>query len=149
FYNYDTHPAKNNNTVPGVWKFVEDGNRDIWICVRGKYFKLNNETNEFENCNSRLGITGMVGGWSFTTDQQGNLWLGTTSGLKCYNLKDNTIYDKTHNPKGLQIFNINEFIYDILFDKENHAWISTKGTRHLYRFDPETNTVKQYFLEMQ
>ena len=106
---------------------------------------MNRASNQFENYNARLGITGKVkGAGLFAADRKGNILFNTTDGLKYYNLRENKIYDKRNNPAKLELFNIKPFINDILFDANNNAWVSSFSPSLLYKFDMSNNRLKAY-----
>ena len=145
FYNYNAHCTVKSNLIPGVWKFVEDDRRGLWVCGKEGVFKLNEASNQFENYNTQLGITGTIKNGSITTDQRGNLWIITTDGLKCYDLQQNKVYDKTNNPRHLSLFDIKGVIADIICDNDENIWISTAFPTCLYRYNFRACMMKTYF----
>lgn len=147
FYNFNAHCSNKADLINGVWKFLEDGRGDIWISEKAGFFRLNNKTNQFENCDTLFGIGGKIKPWTFERDKEGNLWVITTAGLLCYNVKTGRITDRTNNPGALKLFDIPQTITQITFDEGHNAWILTVAPALIYKFDFKTNRIKSYSFE--
>ncbi|MBN9380468.1 MAG: histidine kinase [Chitinophagaceae bacterium] len=145
FYDFNAHCPDKDNIIAGVWRFLEDGNGDIWVSAKNGFFKLNRRSNQFENYNKLLGIyAGVKKDISFANDKQGNIWYNTSDGIKYYDVREKRVYDKHNNPAGLEIFNIQKGVNDILVDDNNDIWLDIYVSSLLYRFDGQTHHMKSY-----
>lgn len=143
FYNYNTHAAGASNKVKNVICFAEDANNDIWLsCVKG-FYKLNAQTNQFENYSITLEFDVKDLASTVTADNTGNLWFCGTKSFKHYNVKTKLLTDKSCNPLHLKIFDINEAPARINFDVNNNIWFATPQNK-IYKFDVANNALKQY-----
>ena len=69
-------------------------------------------------------------------DKKGNLWLGTSDGLYCYNKNDNELKQYTHTNSQLPAGNV----YEIFFDSTGKGWVCTEDGMALY--DPSSRSLK-------
>ncbi len=143
FYNYGLHDPKGVPPINGVIKFVEDSKGDIWLMNSDGYFRLNNNSNQFENYNSLVGVTRTNWPMNFTKDNKGNIWFVTKEGIKCYNLVSKNIYGKNNNPRGLKILQTS-FDITAFFISENNFWVGVRGWNELVRYDIDRNALFEY-----
>jgi len=69
-------------------------------------------------------------------DQNGNLWIGTSDGLYCYNKTNKDLKQYTHVNSQLPEGNV----YEIFFDSANKGWICTEDGIGLY--DPSSKNIR-------
>lgn len=105
----------------------EDDNGLIWMAV-GSYSELvsiDKKTNEIKtydsfNISSDKNMKSYNHIISINSDNEGNLWLATNSGLIRFNYETDT-YIKYTEEDGLP----NNFIYGVLIEDDKHLWVST------------------------
>ncbi|MEP6677505.1 MAG: histidine kinase, partial [Ferruginibacter sp.] len=146
FYNYNQEQTPESISITGVTKFIEDGNNNIWLEDKHAFYKLNNNSNQFENYNTILGIaTGSLPEF-LEKDNKGNLWFVTTAGIKCYNPAAHIVYDKNNNPRHLKVFDANPDFTTFLISGDQ-CWIGVRNRKMLLRYNLSTNTVSSYSFE--
>jgi len=69
-------------------------------------------------------------------DRNGNLWIGTSDGLYCYNKTNKDLKQYTHVNSQLPEGNV----YEIFFDSANKGWICTEEGMGLY--DPSSRNIR-------
>lgn len=69
-------------------------------------------------------------------DKAGNLWMGTSDGLYCYNKLNKDLKQYTHMNSQLPEGNV----YEIFFDSANKGWICTEEGMGLY--DPSSKNIR-------
>ena len=144
FYNYNLHANSRSNIILGIWKFSEDGNGDIWVCGHDHYFKLNKSTNQFEIADKLLAIEANSLPSNIGKDNDGNIWITTTTGVKYFDIKENILYDKKNNPQKLPVFNIKATPLSIFFEPNGDALITTQGPNQLLRFNRPTRSLSSF-----
>jgi|GEM_PF-6841959 len=146
FYNYGLHQSKGDPFISGTAKFIEDSKGDIWMMNSHAFYKLNNNTNQFENVSTLAGITKDIWPENFDKDNNGNIWFLTQAGISCYNIDSKKIYGKNNNPGHLKIFDIKPD-YTAFLISGNNCWIGVPGRTLLLKYDINKNTVSEYSLE--
>lgn len=71
-----------------------------------------------------------------TSDSLGNLWIGTSEGLFCYNKSKQEMRQYTNSNSQLPEGNV----YEVFFDSSNKGWICTEEGLALY--DPASGSIK-------
>ena len=142
FFNYNLHAAINEK-INGIWKFTEDKNGTIWIAGHDSWFRLDEKKNKFVNANIELGITKNEKPGIITIDNDNNFWLVTSAGLKFYNSKKHTLFDKNNNPNQNPLLNIKEGISDV-FIRDHYLWASAFYDRTLYQYDFITGILRTF-----
>ena len=56
FYNFNLHLSGGSKRLNGIWQFVEDSQHNIWITAFDGFYKFNEETQQFEPENEKLGL---------------------------------------------------------------------------------------------
>lgn len=74
--------------------------------------------------------------FSLQSGPDGNLWLGTSDGLYCYNKADKSLKQYTHINSQLPEGNV----YEIFFDSTAKGWICTENGMALY--DPSSKSLR-------
>ncbi|NDV83667.1 two-component regulator propeller domain-containing protein [Bacteroides sp. 51] len=69
-------------------------------------------------------------------DGSGNLWIGASDGMYCYNKKEKELKQYTHSNSQLPEGNV----YEIFFDSTNKGWICTEEGMALY--DPSSRNLR-------
>lgn len=69
-------------------------------------------------------------------DKEGNLWMGTSTGVYCYNKNEHILKEYTHTNSQLPEGNV----YEIFFDSTHKGWICTENGMALY--DPSSQSMK-------
>ena len=140
FYNYNLH-AKPENRINGVWHFTEDKNGVVWIAGHDGLYRLNDSINQFEKYNTKLGLAkNITPGW-LAIDKDDNFWIGTASGIKCYNQREKKLYDNTNNPGHNPLFDINECI-GVIIEQGNTLWVTS--ARNIYRYNFSSNIMEAF-----
>ncbi len=148
FYNYNLHASGEKNFIKNAWQFCEDGRGDVWVAASSGLFKLNQQTNKFENMNAVLGMGSNDAASSITTDSDGNIWLSTTTGVKFYDVIKHVVYDRNNNPRHLPVLNIKEPVSNVFFDDVHNVWVSTGYNHILYRYNYDMKAFRSYFFGM-
>jgi ligand-binding sensor domain-containing protein len=146
FYNYGLHVLNAHHLIDGVGKFIETSNGDIWVMNQSGYYRLNNNTNQFENLNALAGVTKDVWAEHLDQDSSGNIWFVTHAGIRCYNIKSKKSYDKNNNPQHLKIFDLKPDFTAFLISG-NNFWIGIPNRTALIKYDISKNIVSEYSLE--
>lgn len=146
FYNYGLHQTNGISIINGAGKFIEDGRGDIWVMNKYGYYKLNNNTNQFEDVSALAKITKDVWAENFEKDSSGNIWFATQAGISCYDIYSKKITDKNNNPGHLKIFDIQPD-YTAFLISGNNFWIGIPNRTVLLKYDLNRNTVAEYSLE--
>jgi signal transduction histidine kinase/CheY-like chemotaxis protein/ligand-binding sensor domain-containing protein len=132
-----------------AWSIYEDKDSTIWVATYGGGLeKYNPSTKTFThyryNANNKEGINN-DNLYSILDDNKGHLWIGTDGGgMNCFDKKTQifTHYLHDDNNKNSLVGGSVGYIYQ---DKQSILWIAT--TSGLSKFNPETNTFKNYVVE--
>jgi len=145
FYNYNLYEGSEKNKITGVWQICEDGNKDLWVSAHNGIFKLNNNNNRFENKNAEFSIGDKLKATGITRDNTGNIWIGTTGGIKFYDINHHTIWDKNYNPLNNPLFNIGIGVAEVTFDSSHNIWANCGYEHVLYRYNLVTKKLSAYY----
>ncbi len=143
FTNFNRRLAPGSKKINGIFQFHQDKTGRIWISAYDGYYIFDEATQQFKPAANLLKMGSLLPG-SIASDAEGNLWFGTTGGVKKLDLKTNTLFDRNNNPAGLAIFDIREACGDVKFDKKGFAWVNTGYSYSLYRYDVALNKLNSY-----
>ncbi|GAB3688614.1 two-component regulator propeller domain-containing protein [Spirosoma flavus] len=142
--NFEAPPSKlnrlTNNLIPNNWINCLLISKDNKLFI-GTFDGLACLDLETENFVSTLGRNSLLSGiviYALFDDNKGNLWLGTSQGLKKLNRSTKAI-TSFDTDNGLP----SSMISAIRGDNDGHLWISTN--RGLSRMDLETNTFVNFY----
>ncbi|MDW5287702.1 two-component regulator propeller domain-containing protein [Formosa sp. PL04] len=121
---------------------IIDSNNNIWLGTDNGLYEIqsNKIIHHFtEDVNNHLRLSNNRI-FAISEDNQGHLWVGTSSGLTFINTKTQTseLYFKQ---KGFP----NDFVYGLIIDNNNKVWMSTNFG--LSVFNPEDKSFKNYTKE--
>ncbi|WP_158021995.1 hybrid sensor histidine kinase/response regulator transcription factor [Flammeovirga pacifica] len=128
-YSMDTHQLSSNI----ISSFQEDQNNHLWIgLLNAGVCRLDLRTGEmttFKNTKIKKIFTSN-NIQTIASDDEGNIWIGTTKGLNCIKADDLTkdefeatkYFVNHHNPKGIR----DNFITKIFNDENDNLWIASK-----------------------
>lgn len=96
-----------------------DKRKQIWVFIQGEGLaKYDKQTKQL-----KLVTDFIRGAKCILADNDGNIWIGTESGLYRYNEKDNSVKE-FHEGKGSLS---NDFIHKLSLDSKGNIWVSTDG----------------------
>lgn len=134
FYNFNLHLSGGAKKINGIWQFIEDNQHTIWITAFDGFYKFNEETQQFEPVNEKLGLAASASANLIALDKSGNLWFATSGGVKMLSSQKNVLFDRAHNPEHLAVFNSTDNINGLAFDKKENLWIGTGDRGNLYKY---------------
>lgn len=140
FYNYNLHRLPGTPLVNEVRNFAEDKNGDIWIISKDSYYKLNNNTDQFEDQGNLAGLNEKTRPGFLSSDSKGNIWFVTTKGISYYDPVRKKYFDKKNNPEALAILDVQENVFSFCIDKEN-IWLGYNLSRVLYQYNFSANVI--------
>ena len=143
FYDYNRSIKKAEDKLSGVSNIVEDSNNDIWLWERKGFYKLNNETNQFENYYKKLGFKNNTFASTIAKDNNGNLWFCSTEEIKFYDVKKKEVFDKNNNPLHWKIFEAAQLSPKVFVDIQNNIWFATPQNK-VCRFNIISNQIIEY-----
>ncbi len=143
FINFNRRLASGSKKINGIFQFHQDQLGRIWISAYDGYYIFDEASQQLQPAGNLLKMGGLLPG-SISSDPDGNLWFGTTAGVKKLELKTNALFDRNNNPGRLAIFDIRESCGEVQFDKKGFAWVSTGYLYALYRYDISLNKLKTY-----
>ena len=137
-------PVQSDDTI--ILKILKDDHNNLWLGTNGGLWEFNITQNEFKKYRANNDKdSGVVNSSVYTMcfDHNGRLYVGTHTGLYILDTSSGKItamLRPTGNSK--TDFNIN-YIWGIDVDKENNAWVATRGGG-LYKFNPLNNTYTDF-----
>jgi len=146
FQKYSDDIIKLSNKNGNISSIIEDGNGDIWIRGLLNIYKLNNETNIFEDYFKQFGFSPKPYVISFSVDINGNIWICTNEGTIMYEAKNKKIISRDNNPKGLEIFKTNLIPQQIIFNSNNDLWFATLHHNSIGHYKFSSNSITTYSL---
>lgn len=111
--------------APNIYRIFRSSNGIVWLCGSYGLYKVADNYVIPHTINS-MPLTYLTGISSATEDNNGNLWMGTVSGVICVTNNNVTYYNKRN---GLSDNNIN----DVIKDAEGNIWIASDG-QGIFRF---------------
>ena len=120
--NYRTDWQSRDRTIVTNWirSLYADKKNNLWIGTVTGICIFNPNTEEVKNIYKDGGED--LTAYSFCEDDDGNMWVGTSLGLKKYNIAAHSFQTYTTRD-GL----VNNIIYGILKDDNNNLWLSTNN----------------------
>jgi ligand-binding sensor domain-containing protein len=110
----NTNRLFTNNVMDAVLVTYEDSQHRVWLGTieKGLYYIEAGQVKQFPDTN-------LIGNTirAITLDQQGQLWVGTSMGLRCY--------DRTFKPN--DAFSDATEVQSLLADKHGAVWVGTTG----------------------
>jgi len=142
-YNFNLHLPADVKKINGVWQFLEDRNGTIWLSAFDGYYQFDETTQQFRRANDLLQMGNNSLPSSIAIDKAGNLWFGTTTGVKMLEPATLKLFDRNNNPNQLAILNMKEAVSSIVFD-DKYIWAGCGYNSKLYRYSIATNKLKFY-----
>lgn len=104
---------------------------------------FNPNTNSFSIFKNSISASTAVEDQQFplVTDHNSNIWIATTTGLACFDLKSNKFSNYVNNRDNLNSISDN-YITSIYEDKNKNIWVGTKNG--LNRYNPVSNSFIRY-----
>ena len=130
---------KNENGLiqNGISCLMEDKEGNIWLGMFGKGIDiLNQKSGKILHIDSSTGLQNNKIR-TMKQNENGDVWIGTDVGVEILNVKEGRI----SHFNALNGLNTGSRVTRIVFDKLNHAWISTWGAG-VEVFDPHEQTIK-------
>ncbi|MEO6820408.1 MAG: histidine kinase [Ginsengibacter sp.] len=128
--------------IDGVWKITEDKEGGIWVAGHEGYFKLDEKRNVFLFYNDVLGIKKGVNTSILYVDEENNIWLSTSEGVKMYSQTEKRLFDNSYNPQHLPIFDFKQFASAIIRNQDT-LWAVFE--KHIERYIFSSNKLKRYY----
>lgn len=139
-----TNDTKDPNSLPhnSVLSICGGRNGELFIGTNDGFSVFDRRTNKFENYsrNSSRHYLNVTYVYKIFQDEDGILWLGTSSGLLRFDplRKSFTRFDNTFKTGNYYLT-----VASICQDKEGYLWIGT-FSNGLYRYDRKTDTFRNY-----
>ncbi len=146
FYNYNLHTSPPNK-ISGIIYFKEDKLGAIWILAHDGIYKLNEKINQFEKQDTQIGLsksTKAAGIGSMVFDEDNNIWLNTTTGIKFYNQREKKLYDANYNPNHKPVFDIN-YLGGFVLLTQKKLWFTGNG--RFYKYDLLTGELNKFSID--
>ena len=144
FYNFNLHLPPGTRKINGVWQFFEDREGSIWLTAYDGFYKFDEAIQQFKPVNELLKMGNNELPSTIAMDKAGNLWFGTTAGVKRRAAQSGIVFDKNNNPEQLAVLDMEEPVSSIAFDEMNNMWIGTGFNHNLYRYSIWKNTLSGY-----
>ncbi len=125
-----------------VLTVYEDRYRRLWIGTSNGAFLFNRLTSKFDS----TPVSDAILVSSFQPDSLGNLWMATVSGLKCIDLKTNSLVSSPLTGPGSGSL-LKGRIESLFLDRDQQLWVgSDKGVACI---DPKKKTIKPLPYQVQ
>ncbi|TCC91791.1 hybrid sensor histidine kinase/response regulator [Pedobacter frigiditerrae] len=136
----------NTNTLSDdrVWDILEADDQSLWIATLGGGIAvLDRDRQVFKRYKAYTGANSVASNYitALSKDKNGNIWIGTSSGLDFWQKRTQKFIHFNADPHGKNALS-NGNVYDILADSYGYVWITTRDG--LNRYDPKTGYFKVF-----
>jgi signal transduction histidine kinase/ligand-binding sensor domain-containing protein/DNA-binding response OmpR family regulator len=124
---------KNYNSGNQTMAILEDQAHNIWVATEGDGVQIiDPKTHNIRHLRHYPNKESIASNWvrSLALDAQGNIWIGTISGLSKYNPKNNKIVNFLASDRAQSTLKDNTITH-ILCDKQGRLWFATSKGLHL------------------
>ncbi|MCS3796283.1 two-component regulator propeller domain-containing protein [Niastella sp. OAS944] len=125
-----------------IWEIYEDAQQQLWIgTLRGGLNRFDAQKNIFYHYRKGPGSLNSDYVSALAEDQQGNLWIGTESGINILNKQTGKFIYYAHDSKDQRSLGNNN-VTALLKDSRGNMWAATRDGLNL--FDKNTNAFRHF-----
>ncbi|HYV93790.1 MAG TPA: two-component regulator propeller domain-containing protein [Chitinophagales bacterium] len=118
-----------------IYEVILDGKENVWMAARSGVYEMNLNSKERKHFSVSSSLRNKIGNdvvLTLCADQHNRIWMGTMSGLYCYDQqKDSVCSYGTSN--GLS----HDIVYSLFADHQQHLWIGTRNGLSKFDFTGE------------
>lgn len=127
FIHYKNDPADTNSISDNsIWEIYEDAQQQLWVgTLSGGLNRFDPATNSFHHYRSGGNVLNSDYISALAEDQDGNLWIGTESGVNVRNRQTGSFTYYTHDSKDARSLSSNS-VTALLKDSRGNMWVTTR-----------------------